>query len=152
VFTLVPSNFFDPSRQREALSEVAKVEEGSKVEHIAIPQYDAILVYSVDGDSVVSAPPVIAEILQRLPSCPEYNKILCCFRDGRVNIAIAQGKSLLVANSFEAQDFTTAEYYIFLCIKSQQINPEVSTICWMGVLSTEEKMSLYRYFKSVSLV
>lgn len=152
MFTLVPSNFFSPSKQREALLEVAKIEDKSEVKHILIPQYGAVLVYSTDGDSVVCDPPIMADMLKRLPECAEYNKILCCMDNGELNIAIAQGKSLLVANSFRAQDFTTAEYYIFLCVKAQQINPEVSTICWMGKLSTEDKMSLYRYFKSVSLL
>lgn len=148
MFTLVPTNFFNPDKEREALEGVARLGEDCAVRHIDIPQYDAVLVYSVDGDSVVSAPE-IAGILDKLPDCPAYNKILCSLRDGRLSIAIAQGKSLLLANSFTAPDFTTAEYYIFLAVKSLQINPEVSTICWLTELEPGQEMSLYRYFKSV---
>ena len=148
MFTLVPTNFFNPDKEREALAGVARLGEDCAVRHIDIPQYDAVLVYSVDGDSVVSAPE-IAGILDKLPDCPAYNRILCSLRDGRLTIAIAQGKSLLLANSFAAPDFTTAEYYIFLAVKSLQINPEVSTICWTTALDKSEEMSLYRYFKSV---
>ena len=148
MFTLVPTNFFNPDKEREALAGVARLGEDCAVRHIDIPQYDAVLVYSVDGDSAVSAPE-IAGILDKLPDCPAYNKILCSLRDGRLSIAIAQGKSLLLANSFTAPDFTTAEYYIFLAVKSLQINPEVSTICWLTELEPEQEMSLYRYFKSV---
>lgn len=148
MFTLVPTNFFNPDKEREALAGVARLGEDCAVRHIDIPQYDAVLVYSVDGDSVVSAPE-IAGILDKLPDCPAYNKILCSLRDGRLTIAIAQGKSLLLANSFTAPDFTTAEYYIFLAVKSLQINPEVSTICWLTELEPGQEMSLYRYFKSV---
>lgn len=148
MFTLVPSNFFNPGKEREALAGVARLEDDCAVRHIDIPQYDAVLVYSVDEDSVVSTPE-IAEILTRLPDCPAYNKILCSLRDGKLHIAIAQGKSLLLANCFKAQDFTTAEYYIFLAVKSLQINPEVSTICWLTPLEPAQEMSLYRYFKSV---
>lgn len=148
MFTLVPTNFFNPDKEREALAGVARLGEDCAVRHIDIPQYDAVLVYSVDGDSVVSAPE-IAGILDKLPDCPAYNKILCSLRDGRLTIAIAQGKSLLLANSFAAPDFTTAEYYIFLAVKSLQINPEVSTICWLTELEPGQEMSLYRYFKSV---
>lgn len=148
MFTLVPTNFFNRDKEREALAGVARLGEDCAVRHIDIPQYDAVLVYSVDGDSVVSAPE-IAGILDKLPDCPAYNKILCSLRDGRLTIAIAQGKSLLLANSFAAPDFTTAEYYIFLAVKSLQINPEVSTICWLTELEPGQEMSLYRYFKSV---
>ena len=95
MFTLVPTNFFNPDKEREALAGVARLGEDCAVRHIDIPQYDAVLVYSVDGDSVVSAPE-IAGILDKLPDCPAYNKILCSLRDGRLTIAIAQGKSLLL--------------------------------------------------------
>ena len=83
------------------------------------------------------------------PDCPEYNKILCSRVGDRLYLGVAQGKSLLLANSFPAADFTTAQYYIFLSLNSLQLNPEFSTICWMTELDAGEEMSLYRYFKSV---
>ena len=149
MFTLVPSNFFNPAAERETLAEVADLKEGDKVSHIEIPQYDAVLIYTVDGGSSVSGYPGIYGILQDLPKCPEYNKILCCIEDGTLYLAIAQGKNLLLANYYKVKDFTTAEYFIFLAMKSLQLNPEVSTISWKSGLSKDEEMSLYRYFKSV---
>jgi len=148
VFTLVPSSFFDPASERKALEEVASLKGSSEVRHIEIPEYDTVLIYDTDEDSSVSGPEMAA-LLNRLGECQEYNKILCSFRDSRLYIAIAQGKTLLLANSYEAQDFTTAEYYIFLAVKSLQINPEMSTICWLSKLDADEEMSLYRYFKAV---
>ena len=113
-----------------------------------IPEYDAVLIYDMDEDSSVSGQDV-AQLLTRLGECPEYNKILCRIKDARLYLGIAQGKTLLLANSYEIQDFTTAEYYIFLAVKSLQINPEMSTICWLSELDADEEMSLYRYFKAV---
>ena len=69
--------------------------------------------------------------------------------DGWLYLVIAQGRSLCLANVFRAQDFTTAEYFIFLSLKRLQMNPEVSTICFRTPLDMEAEMSLYRYFKSV---
>lgn len=149
MFTLVPSAFFDPALKREALSDVADVDETCGIEHMDIPQYDAVLIWSKDEDSVISEPEIV-HVLSRLPECPDYNKILCSLKDGELSMAVAQGKNLLIANSWKTKDFTTAEYYIFLTIKSLQINPEMSVICWLGTLGQEEEMSLYRYFKSVS--
>ena len=150
MLTLVPSNFFNPALEREALAEVAELKDTDIVKHIEIPAYDAVLIYT-DGDSSVSGPEM-AEILKALPSCPEYNKIICSIISGRLYLAIAQGRSLLLANSYSAQDFTTAQYYIFLAMKSLQLNPEVSTICWKGPLDAEDEMSLYRYFKAVDQI
>ena len=149
MFTLVPSQFFDPAAAREALAEVAPLKGDEQVGYLDIPQYDAVLVYATDGDSVVVAPPAVSELLTRLPACPEYNKILCNRHDGRLDLAVAQGKSLLLANSFPAPDFTTAEYFIFLSMKRLQLNPEVSTVCFRTPLDPEAEMSLYRYFKGV---
>lgn len=152
MFTLVPSSFFDPAAGRAALAEVARIRETDEIRHIEIPQYDAVLIYSTDGGSGVSAPPEIYDILSRLQQCPEYNKILCSISEGRLHLAIAQGKTLLLANSYPVTGFSTAEYHIFLAMKSLQLNPEVSTICFKGKLSQEEEMSLYRYFKAVETV
>ena len=149
MFTLVPSQFFDPASAREALAEVADLAEGQAVGHLDIPHYDAVLVYAKDGDSVVDDTPPIYALLSRLPDCPEYNKILCGILDDTLYLAVAQGKSLLLANSFPARDFTTAEYFIFLSLNSLQLNPEISTICWLSQLDAEDEMALYRYFKAV---
>ena len=150
MFTLVPSHYFDPATAREALAEVVDLREGDVVEHLDIPQYDAVLVYSTGEDSVVvDGTPEIYKLLMRLPDCPEYNKILCSLGEDHLFLAIAQGDNLMLANSFPVQDFTTAEYYIFLALKSLQLNPEISTICWRTPLDAEDEMSLYRYFKAV---
>ena len=162
--TLVPSQFFEPSKAREALSEVARLQESDTVSHVEVPQYDAVLIFCDRADDSVSkiitddsagqtfVRPELYYVLRDLPSCPEYNKILCSWRDGRLFLAIAQGKSLLLANVFEAADFTTAEYFIFLSMKSLQLNPEMSTISWRSPLDADEEMSLYRYFKSVEVL
>ena len=53
---------------------------------------------------------------------------------------------------YKAQDFTTAEYFLFLAMKSLQLNPEVSTVYWRMPVGPEEELSLYRYFKAVDRV
>ena len=149
MFTLVPSQFFNPAAARDALAEVGGLKEGTEVGYLDIPHYDAVLVYTKDGDSIVDDAPPIYALLTRLPDCPEYNTILCAILDERLYLAVAQGKSLLLANSFPARDFTTAEYFIFLSLNSLQLNPEISTICWLSQLDAEDEMALYRYFKAV---
>ena len=69
--------------------------------------------------------------------------------DGYLYLVAAQGKSLLLCNSFQAPDFISAEYFIFLALKKLQLNPEVTTICFRTPLTEDQEMSLYRYFKSV---
>ncbi|MBQ9310349.1 MAG: DUF3822 family protein [Bacteroidales bacterium] len=151
VCTLVPTHFFDPTSARQSLAEVASLKEGSAVKWAEIPQYDAVLVYEVDSEEV-TAYPELYYVLQALPACADYNKIVASHKDGYLYLAIAQGGSLLLANVFPAVDFTTAEYYIFLAMKQLQLNPEVSVICMRSLVGPEEEMSLYRYFKSVGQI
>ena len=141
--TLVPTRFFDEKDPRCILSEIFPLEQTEKVSYIPVPQFDAVLVYA--GEPV----PVIYDMLGTLERCSEYNRILVSYSDEIVHIVIAQDSKLLLANSYPAVDFTTAEYFIFFAMKSLQLNPEISTITMMTPISAEEEMSLYRYFKSV---
>ncbi|MGN0196009.1 MAG: DUF3822 family protein [Candidatus Cryptobacteroides sp.] len=165
---LVPENFFDPSAARQALSEVVGLDDSDAVDYVPVQGRGAVLVYSNSigealsraisqtvRDSSGNAPAVLPEmyyILKDLDACREYNKIVASYRDGWLHLAIAQGHGLLLANVYEAVDFTTAEYFIFLAMKKLQLNPEVSTITFRTPLSQDEEMSLYRYFKSVEVL
>jgi len=138
------------------------------VNYVAVPEFGAVLVYSNSIDESLSralAKTVLKEdgsgvdvlpemyyLLRSLSECKEYNKIVATYKDGYLHLAIAQGRSLQLCNVYRAVDFTTAEYFLFLAMKSLQLNPEVSTICWRMPLAPEEEMSLYRYFKSVEQI
>ena len=166
--SLVPEAFFAPSEARSMLSEVVALRESDIVSHVAVPEWGAVLLYSNSMDESLSrvisqtvlttsgepAPvyPELYHILKCLPGCREYNKIMASYRDGTLHLAVAQGRTLQLANVYKAVDFTTAEYYIFLVMKTLQLNPEVSTICWRTPLAPEEEMSLYRYFKAVEVL
>lgn len=164
-FTLVPLHFFDPDQSSIFLSEVADIAQEDPVSSVHIPELAAVLVYSnsigetlsravvqsvlkTDG-SHVEPLPEIYYMLKSLQMMSDYNKILASYMDGWLYLVIAQGKSLLLCNAFQAPDFTTAQYFIFLSMKKLQLNPEVSTISFRTPLMSDQEMSLYRYFRSV---
>ena len=142
---LVPSAFFDPASAREVLSRTVELDQEDKVEYISLPEFSAELVYSLSDEDY----PEMYYLLMKLSEIPEYNKILASYGDGVLTLVISQGDNLLLANTFQAADFTTAEYFLFMAVKKLQLNPEVSTVSFMTPLSGEEEMSLYRYFKAV---
>ena len=166
--TLVPANFYSPENAREMLAEVVDLSEDDVVESVEIPHLASVLVYSnaigetlskvisqtvlkTDGSKARILPEMYF-MLRQLGDLQEYNKILASYMDGVLCLVIAQGKSLLLCNTFQAQDFTTAQYFIFLALKKLQLNPEVSTITFRTHLDEEDEMSLYRYFKSVEQI
>ncbi len=83
---------------------------------------------------------------------PGHVRIVASYHEGRLYLTIVQGGKLLLCNSFAARDFVTAQYFIFHAMKKFQLNPEISTLYFMTDLSSEEEMSLYRYFKSVERI
>ncbi|MBQ8060439.1 MAG: DUF3822 family protein [Bacteroidales bacterium] len=141
---LVPSDFFDAGSAREILSRTVLLDKDDKVEYISLPEFSAQLVYSLSSDL-----PELYHVLKAIPGISEHNRIVASYGDGVLSLAIAQGENLLLANVFEAADFTTAEYFLFMAVRKLQLNPEVSTVHFLTELSDEEEMSLYRYFKSV---
>ena len=148
--TLVPSNFFDDNCAGEYLAQVVDMAPGQQVCSAFVPDYNAYLVWASSAPE--DERPVMYGILQDLRKCPDYNKILCSWDGSELDLAIAQGKTLLLANTYDAKDFTTVEYWIFLALRSLQLNPEISTICLRSAVSAEDEMSLYRYFKAVEIL
>ena len=164
-FALVPTAFLLPGEQREALESVVDLAPSDEVRVTDVLQFGAKLVYSLSiGETLsrviaqsLTGPdgrpsavlPEIWYLLRDLDKIGDYNKIIASFADDRLYLAVAQGKTLLLANSYPAPDMTTAEYYIFLAIKQLQINPEQSSIYFRTPLNPSDEMSLYRYFKSV---
>jgi len=162
---LVPEAFYHASQARAALSEVASLEDTDFVETVNIPSLAAVLIFSnTIGESLskvlaqtvlpasgapVRVLPEMYYLLRELENLKEYNKIVASWYDGWLHLVIAQGRSLNLANVFQAPDFTTAQYFLFLGMKRLQLNPEVSTVCWRTPLPPDAEMSLYRYFKSV---
>ncbi len=165
---MIPAHFHHPLHIRKNLSEVVALSESDPVDSVEIPEHAAVLLYSnaigetlskvmsetvLKMDGTKASPlPEMYYMLRQLSELQDYNKILASYMDGYLYLVIAQGKSLLLCNSFRAQDFTTAEYFIFLCLKKLQLNPEVSTISFRTALTDEQEMSLYRYFKNVEQI
>ena len=167
-FGLVPSGFHAPEATRQMLAEVVALNESDQVDFVDMPQFGAVLLYSltlsgtlpkVVSETVIRTDgskgrmlPEIYYMLSAMADIPDYNKIVAAYMDGWLYLAIAQGKTLMLCNSFQAPDFTTAQYFIFLAMKKLQLNPEVSSIFFRTPLDPEQEMSLYRYFKNVEQI
>ena len=104
--TLVPSDFFDATCAGDYLAQVVDLPRGADVRSELIGDYGAWLVWAQEGERE----PLMLGILRDLPKCPDYNKILCSWESGELCLAIAQGRTLLLANTYQAADFVTAVY------------------------------------------
>ena len=166
--TLVPQNFYRHESAKSLLQDVVRLPEGAVVDSVEIPEFGAVLIYSnsiggtlhkVIADSVLMIDgnkaqllPEMYYMLKEVLNIGEYNRILASYMDGVLHLVVAQGKTLLLCNTFKAPDFTTAEYFIFMVMKKLQLNPEMSSVTFRTPLNEEQEMSLYRYFKSVDII
>ena len=162
---LVPKQFHRPGSARQLLAEIVEIADTDSVEYVDVPQFASVLVFSnsigeslsrvisdmvlqTDGDKARPLPELY-HMLMALEQIQDYNKIMASYKDGYLYLVIAQGRTLLLCNAFQAQDFTTAEYFIFHAMKKLQLNVEMSTIHFRTSLTEDEEISLYRYFKNV---
>ena len=123
--TLVPKDFFNEESPREQLSEVVRLPEGAVVESVPVPEFASVLVFSAsvggtlhkvlsesvlltDGNKVKPLPEMYY-MLKDVRGLSEYNRILASYMDGILYLVVAQGKTLLLCNSFKAPDFTTID-------------------------------------------
>ena len=122
--TLVPTRLCGEYGPRCFLSEVATLDAAEKVHTADLPEYDSTLVYA--GAEV----PELYNVLKALGRCPEHYKTVASIKSGWLHLAVAKGEELLFANVFRAPAFSTAQYFL-------------------SPLTREEKLSMYRYLKSV---
>lgn len=161
-YTLVPASWFDESQAQEYLNAAFSPVEGEDLRWRNLPaELGAVEVWSptktrlshiISGMLAVGEEDILPEFHYLLTEgyrVDSYNKIIASYADGRIYLVIFQGKNLMLCNSFEAPDFTTAQYYIFMALNKLQLNPEASTIYFRTPLSAEEELSLYHYFQSV---
>jgi len=123
---------------------------GANQKYIELPEYKAVLVFDKEQDE--KAVPAVADLLHLAPTISEHNRVLATLEGGYVHIVIADDRRLLLCNSYHASDNITAEYFIFAAIKQFQINPEVTTLFFLGETPMEIRDDLFRYFKGVELI
>ena len=143
---MVPTRLCGEYGPRCFLSEVASLDAAEKVHTADLPEYDSTLVYA--GVEV----PELYNVLKALGRCPEHYKTVASIKSGWLHLAVAKGEELLFANVFRAPAFSTAQYFIFNVMKSLQMNLEMSSVYFLSPLTREEKLSMYRYLKSVERI
>ena len=152
---LVPLGLFDPKTARAMLVEVTDLSDEDEIGYLEVPAYDAVLVYALppdDGHSGNGYIPELYRLLSASTGIDGYNRIVASWTGGRFYLVIAQGRSLQFCNSFKAEDFITAEYFLFLVMNRLQLNPEVSSVFFRMPLDPAQEKSLCRYFKSVGYI
>ena len=145
-FTLVPESFFDKEKTYQILSEAVRLGETDKVYYKELPEQKAVLVYAAESENDL---PPVAGLLGALGRIADHNKVAAAVNEGTVSIVLAEGDRLLLANAYPAPDAVTAEYFLFAAMKQFQLNPQITTVYFLGDAPRELLNDLFRHFKGV---
>ena len=145
-FTLVPESFFDKEKTYQILSEAVRLGETDKVYYKELPEQKAVLVYAAESENDL---PPVAGLLGALGRITDHNKVAAAVNEGTVSIVLAEGDRLLLANAYPAPDAVTAEYFLFAAMKQFQLNPQITTVYFLGDAPRELLNDLFRHFKGV---
>lgn len=160
-FTLVPASLYDKESEKQILSQIHKVEDMDEVMSIDLPEHEAKLIYAIPNSissrifkiqKKAKYTPIIYQMIKKVSELKENNKVCIHFSKNHIHIVASERDRLLLANSFQASDFITAQYYIFFVIKEVMFNPEFTTLQIVGDIDKNQKKSLSKYFKGVNTI
>lgn len=142
--------FYEPSSARAMLVETVDIDDDDVVSAVEEPYFGAVLIYA--HREAERALPELHFLLKSAESLQEHNRILASYDGERLYLVVVEDAVIRICNSFKAQDFTTAEYFLFMVLKKFQMNPEMSSIYFRTHLTDDQKLSLYQYFKAVEQI
>ncbi len=160
-FTLVPSSLYRKDDEKRILSLIHKIEEMDEVMSIELPEHEAVLIYAVPNaitsrifkiQKKAKYFPIIHSMIKSMSHNKDNNKVCIHLSKNHIHIVATEREKLLLANSYPAKDFVTAQYYIFLVIKEVMFNPEFTTLQVMGNITKSEKKDLSKYFKGINII
>lgn len=162
-FTLVPLEMLEKDGAEEYFHKLFDRRDSERIMACKVPYPDAAVVYAVpSSDPVVEAAgsllsvvpePEACWMLRRLQKLDGYhNRVIASFEGRLLTLAVAEGEKLLLCCGYDAPDFVTALYFIFMALKEFQFNPEMTVIHFRDGIGEEEQMMLYKYFNGVEVL
>lgn len=156
-FTLIPKVFFSQKNAIDAIKELYGVDKGEVIKHIYLQSFDAYLAYILpvaivshmgEGEEIY---PFTYALMDSLKNVTEYNKVLFHYSASHhlAHVVISKGEELQLVNSFNADSFESAAYFLFLAIKQTIINPLQTTLHVYNALSQEELQIIGKYFSGI---
>jgi hypothetical protein len=158
-YCLVPVAFFKKENAMKMLSGLHKIEYLDEVMFVDIPEQKAVLIYAIPNavtthifrvQKNAEFYPVSYFLLDKTSFLLDNNRVLINISHNIVHIVASERDKLLIANSYPASDFVTAEYYLFLVIKEVMFNPESTILQVSGNITAEQENELKRYFKGIN--
>jgi hypothetical protein len=157
-FTCIPRQIHKKGDELSALKRLFQIEDLEEINTVTLEEQEMVLIYAANSTMLnkikeyqpnISLYPSIYLYLRYLPLFKEHNKIFFQYIKDKVIITIAEGNKILLCNSYPAQHFNSALYFLLLALKEVQFNPEHTTVYISGNIRDLEILDISKYFSSV---
>ena len=155
LFTLIPQEFYTPSLGKEALCNQFNLNGDYTFKGHLMGSTKAVIAFAVEegngkSDAIDSCPFAV-RLIEECDGISEYNKVVFHYSAEKrlSHTVIATGCELKMANSFKADSFESALYFLFLSIQQLQMNPRQCTVRVCSAITPQQEETIARFFSGV---
>ena len=155
IFTLFPKELYSAHAGETALKSEFQPGNGYIYKEYLYKKGNVVVSYAVPQTvlpkNAEELPPFVARLLMEADAITSYNKVILHYNGSRniAHIIICTGEELKLANSFKADSFESALYFLFLSIQKLQMNPKQCVIRVCSDISLEQEETVKRFFNGV---
>lgn len=147
IFTLIPMEIYTPQSGEAALREQFSIDGEILYGEHYIKGHNAVMAYSG------VTPPFAIKLIEECSSISNYNKVVFHYSE-HLNLShtiICTGDELKLANSFKAESFESALYFLFLSIQQLQMNPKQCVVRVCSEITQSQQQIIKKFFNSVEI-
>lgn len=155
LFTLIPVELYTPEFGKEALCNQFNLSDGYTFNGHRLNGTKAVLAYALKQEEVTAQgpqpEPFAIRLIEECGNINEYNRVVFHYSACKnlSHTVIATGEELKMANSFKADSFESALYFLFLSIQQLQMNPRQCTVRVCSEITPEQEQTIARFFGGV---
>lgn len=148
IFTLLPKDLYSPQLGKNALMGQFSLDENVPVGVHFMEKDNAVVVYRQSGQEGEEPLPFVVKMLEEACNIPVYNKVMFHYsKEKRLSHTIIyNGEELKLANSFRADSFESALYFLFLSIQGLQMNPKQCVVRVCCPVTEEQERIFAKFF------
>ena len=155
LFTLIPQELYTPELGKEALCSQFNINEEYSFNGHRLTGTKAVVAYAIKEDERAEngqhPEPFAIRLIEECSNIDEYNRVVFHYSSGKnlSHTVIAAGTELKIANSFKADSFESALYFLFLSIQQLQMNPRQCTVRVCSAITPQQEETIARFFNGV---
>ena len=155
LFTLIPQELYTPSLGKEALCSQFNLNGSYTFKGHLLASTKAVVAFAVEEGNgeggAMDSCPFAVRLIEECDSIDEYNKVVFHYSAQKMlsHTVIATGSELKIANSFKADSFESALYFLFLSIQQLQMNPRQCTVRVCSAITPQQEETIARFFSGV---